>query len=97
MRILLNNFNLQLPKMTCYTTFCSKQLEGAALLQKLTETSGPFRDVVRKCQNNVATRGMPLSSFLIKPMQRITKYPLLISKILENTPDNHPGETLNSL
>lgn len=77
--------------MTCYTTFCSKQLEAATLLQKLTETSGPFRDIVRKCQNNVATRGMPLSSFLIKPMQRITKYPLLVSKILENTPDNHPG------
>lgn len=85
---------LQLPKMTCYTTFCSKQLEAASLLQKLTETSGPFRDIVRKCQNNVATRGMPLSSFLIKPMQRITKYPLLISKILENTPDNHPGKSI---
>lgn len=77
--------------MTSYITFCSKQLESAALLQKLTETSHAFRDVVRRCQNNVLTRGMPLSSFLIKPMQRITKYPLLITKILENTPNDHPG------
>ncbi|KAI4469626.1 eh domain [Holotrichia oblita] len=81
---------LHLPKMTAYITFCSKQLDSAALLQKLTETSAAFRDVVRKCQNNVKTKGMPLSSFLIKPMQRITKYPLLISKIIENTADNHP-------
>ncbi|XP_022910047.2 intersectin-1 isoform X2 [Onthophagus taurus] len=78
-----------LPKMTAYITFCSKQLDSAALLQKLTETSSPFRELVKQCQNEVDPKGMPLSSFLIKPMQRITRYPLLIIKILENTPDNH--------
>lgn len=77
--------------MTGYITFCSNQLEGAALLQHLTETSIAFKDVVKKCQLHPATKGMPLSSFLIKPMQRITKYPLLISKILENTPSSHQG------
>lgn len=77
--------------MTAYIKFCSKQLDSAAHLQYLTETSATFRDFVKKCQNNVDTRGMPLSSFLIKPMQRITKYPLLISKILENTPETHHG------
>ncbi|KAB0793537.1 hypothetical protein PPYR_13157 [Photinus pyralis] len=75
-----------LPLMTAYITFCSQQLESAALLQKLTETSPAFRNVVKQCQSNRFTRGMPLSSFLIKPMQRITRYPLLISKILEHTP-----------
>ncbi|KAG5876056.1 hypothetical protein JTB14_016798 [Gonioctena quinquepunctata] len=79
-----------LPSMTAYITFCGKQLDSAALLQKLTENSTAFRELVKKCQNNVATKGMPLSSFLIKPMQRITRYPLLISKILESTPPNHP-------
>ncbi|CAH1178984.1 unnamed protein product [Phaedon cochleariae] len=79
-----------LPRMTAYITFCGKQLDSAALLQKLTETSTAFRELVKKCQNNVSTKGMPLSSFLIKPMQRITRYPLLISKILENTSKNHP-------
>ncbi|XP_056641885.1 intersectin-1-like isoform X1 [Diorhabda sublineata] len=79
-----------LPEMKAYVTFCGKQLDSAALLQKLTENSTAFREQVKKCQNNVATKGMPLSSFLIKPMQRITRYPLLINKILENTPKNHP-------
>ena len=77
--------------MQVYEIFCVKQLDSAALLQKVTETSTAFRDLMRKCQNNVATKGMPLSSFLIKPMQRITRYPLLISKIIENTPPDHPG------
>uniref|UniRef100_A0AAR5QBU5 Intersectin-1 n=1 Tax=Dendroctonus ponderosae TaxID=77166 RepID=A0AAR5QBU5_DENPD len=79
-----------LPRMTGYITFCAKQLDSASLLQELTETNTAFRELVRKCQNNYMTKGMPLSSFLIKPMQRITKYPLLISKIIENTPQNQP-------
>ncbi|XP_025833067.1 intersectin-1 isoform X2 [Agrilus planipennis] len=79
-----------LPRMTAYITFCSKQLESATLLQKLTETSASFRDVVKRCQSHRSTKGMPLSSFLIKPMQRITRYPLLISKIIENTHETHP-------
>ncbi|XP_018567623.1 intersectin-1 isoform X2 [Anoplophora glabripennis] len=97
---LLNNYNAEndtvgqiicrhLPLMTAYITFCGKQLDSATLLQKLTENSTAFRELVKKCQNNVATKGMPLSSFLIKPMQRITRYPLLISKIMENTPTDH--------
>ncbi|XP_076263681.1 dynamin associated protein 160 isoform X4 [Rhynchophorus ferrugineus] len=79
-----------LPKMTAYVTFCGKQLESAVLLQQLTESSTAFREFCKKCQNNYKTKGMPLSSFLLKPMQRITKYPLLINKILENTRESHP-------
>lgn len=77
--------------MTGYIRFCSNQLDSAVLLQRLTESSVAFRDIVKKCQGHPATKGMPLSSFLIKPMQRITKYPLLISKIVKNTPQNHEG------
>ncbi|CAH0548139.1 unnamed protein product [Brassicogethes aeneus] len=78
-----------LPLMTAYVTFCGKQLDSAALLQNLTENNTAFRELIRKCQNDPTVKGLPLSSFLIKPMQRITRYPLLIAKILENTPDNH--------
>ncbi|XP_046667454.1 intersectin-1 isoform X2 [Homalodisca vitripennis] len=79
-----------LPRMTVYVRFCSCQLTAAAVLQKLTEESEDFRGLVRRCQTDPRTKGMPLSSFLIKPMQRITKYPLLIQKILEFTPPEHP-------
>nr|CAH7740527.1 unnamed protein product [Callosobruchus chinensis] len=77
------------PKMTAYVTFCGKQLESAALLQKLTETSVAFKELMKRCQSNHLTKGMPLSSFLIKPMQRITRYPLMISNILVNTDKEH--------
>ena len=35
----------------------------------------------QKCVQNPKTKGMPLSSFLLKPMQRITKYPLIVEKV----------------
>lgn len=76
--------------MTPYIRFCSKQLYAASLLQHLLETSQAFQSEVKKCQLNPRTKGMPLSSFLIKPMQRITKYPLFISKILKYTSPQHP-------
>ncbi|XP_014470507.1 PREDICTED: intersectin-1 isoform X2 [Dinoponera quadriceps] len=79
-----------IPRMSAYIRFCSCQISAAMYLQCLTETSQEFVRVAHACQQDPRTKGMPLSSFLIKPMQRITKYPLIISKILEYTPIDHP-------
>ncbi|XP_014247399.1 intersectin-1 isoform X2 [Cimex lectularius] len=82
-----------LPRMVVYVRFCSCQLNAATCLQTLSETKPEFLALSKSCQMDPRTQGLPLSSFLIKPMQRITKYPLLISKILECTPSNHPDRT----
>ncbi|XP_018398635.1 PREDICTED: intersectin-2 isoform X3 [Cyphomyrmex costatus] len=79
-----------IPRMSAYIRFCSCQISAAMYLQRLTETSLEFVRVAQACQQDPRTKGMPLSSFLIKPMQRITKYPLIINKILEYTPIDHP-------
>ncbi|XP_066905734.1 intersectin-1 isoform X3 [Halyomorpha halys] len=78
-----------LPRMRVYVRFCGCQLRAAAMLQTLSETNKDFSALAKRCQSDPRTKGLPLSSFLIKPMQRITKYPLLISKILEYTPKEH--------
>lgn len=67
--------------MTRYVRFCSCQLNAAITLQKFTETNQAFCEVTKRCQSNTRIKGLPLSSFLIKPMQRITKYPLLVQKV----------------
>jgi len=33
---------------------------------------------------------MQLSYYLLKPVKRVTEYPLLVEKLLKNTPLNHP-------
>nr|XP_031841629.1 intersectin-1 isoform X3 [Nomia melanderi] len=79
-----------IPRMSAYIRFCSCQISAAVYLQRLTETVPEFVKVAHTCQQDPRTKGMPLSSFLIKPMQRITKYPLIIGKILEHTSVEHP-------
>nr|XP_006811485.1 PREDICTED: intersectin-2-like [Saccoglossus kowalevskii] len=80
----------QLPHMTPYIRFCSCQLRASSLIQKKTDNGNEFKAFMKKCTANPKTKGLPFSGYLIKPMQRVTKYPLLIGKILENTPVYHP-------
>ncbi|KAM9338901.1 intersectin-2-like [Symphorus nematophorus] len=79
----------ELAHMQPYIRFCSCQLNAAALLQSKTNNQPDFKDFLKKIATNYRCKGMPLSSFLLKPMQRITRYPLLIKNILEHTPDGH--------
>ncbi|XP_059897953.1 LOW QUALITY PROTEIN: intersectin-2-like [Gadus macrocephalus] len=79
----------ELAHMQPYIRFCSCQLNAAALLQRRTNSEPDFKDFLKKIATNYRCKGMPLSSFLLKPMQRITRYPLLIKNILENTPEGH--------
>ncbi|XP_033032306.1 intersectin-2 isoform X1 [Trachypithecus francoisi] len=78
----------ELSHMQAYIRFCSCQLNGAALLQQKTDEDTDFKEFLKKLASDPRCKGMPLSSFLLKPMQRITRYPLLIRSILENTPES---------
>ncbi|XP_006515088.1 intersectin-2 isoform X2 [Mus musculus] len=79
----------ELSHMQAYIRFCSCQLNGATLLQQKTDEDTDFKEFLKKLASDPRCKGMPLSSFLLKPMQRITRYPLLIRSILENTPQSH--------
>lgn len=70
-----------MPSFTIYIRFCSAQLRSAALLQQKCESNPAFKEFCKSLQSNPNSKGLPLSSFLIKPMQRITKYPLLVKKV----------------
>ncbi|XP_058612265.1 intersectin-2a isoform X2 [Onychostoma macrolepis] len=83
----------ELSHMQAYIRFCSCQLNAAALLQQKTDKSPDFKLFLKKIASNYRCKGMPLSSFLLKPMQRITRYPLLIKNILENTASTHADHT----
>jgi hypothetical protein len=39
-----------------------------------------------------ANSGMPLEAYLIMPMQRICRYPLVLSEIYKHTPDDWPDK-----
>ena len=70
-----------------YTKFCSSQRQAMITLQE--HTSPIFKAKESECAQSPKVGKLPLSTFLLKPMQRITKYPLLIKKILEHTQEDH--------
>uniref|UniRef100_A0A7N6AHG6 Intersectin 2b n=1 Tax=Anabas testudineus TaxID=64144 RepID=A0A7N6AHG6_ANATE len=80
---------LELSHMQPYIHFCSCQINGATLLQTRIDNEPDFKNFLKKIATDYRCKGMPLSSFLLKPMQRITRYPLHIKNILECTAEGH--------
>ncbi len=53
-----------------------------------------FREYVRRLESDKCCQNLNLQSFLLLPMQRITRLPLLILAILNRTPLDHPDHDL---
>ncbi|XP_066912106.1 intersectin-1-like isoform X2 [Clytia hemisphaerica] len=80
----------QLPRFWPYIRFCSCMLNACRLLQDKVEKDADFKTFEKKCAGDPRlNQNLPLSSYLLKPLQRITKYPLLISGILKYTPEDY--------
>uniref|UniRef100_A0A5K3FPP2 DH domain-containing protein n=1 Tax=Mesocestoides corti TaxID=53468 RepID=A0A5K3FPP2_MESCO len=79
-----------LPKCMVYRDFCANQDVALSRLEKLCEENPDVASFLQSCQRLMRVRAMPLSSYFLKPMQRITKYKLLIEKLLKHTQPTHP-------
>ncbi|XP_053432061.1 rho guanine nucleotide exchange factor 16 isoform X2 [Nycticebus coucang] len=60
-----------------YVAYCSNEVYQQRTLQRLTNSSATFREVLREIERRPACGGLPMISFLILPMQRVTRLPLL--------------------
>ena len=49
-----------------------------------------FREYLKRLESHKKCQNLSMQSFLLLPMQRITRMPLLILAILNRTPLNHP-------
>ncbi|EGG16305.1 RhoGEF domain-containing protein [Cavenderia fasciculata] len=81
-------FSLMSNSLDVYSVYCNyhqKSLESLNSLLKLPQVESFFNDIYSKPE----LRGMNLHSFLIKPVQRICKYPLLLRELLKATPSDH--------
>ncbi|KAK6035836.1 hypothetical protein COOONC_26659, partial [Cooperia oncophora] len=82
-------FISEIDSLSVFVAFCSHQQMALDALNKL--LSHPdAQKLYTKCTSSVAARGMSLSTFLLLPLGRITRYPLLIEKILKES--NPKGE-----
>jgi len=94
-----------------YSKVCTHQQSCTEFLQEALGNSGkkkrekeatPFATFCSEVEASAECRHLDLSNFLIKPFQRITKYPLLFRELIKFTDTSHPDhasllETLDSL
>lgn len=64
-----------------YRDFCANQDDALENLKKLSEEQKEVAQFLRSCERFMRVQSMPLSSYFLKPMQRITKYKLMIEKV----------------
>ncbi|XP_053352299.1 uncharacterized protein si:dkey-91i10.2 [Clarias gariepinus] len=77
--------------LPAFQTYCLQQSTSVNMLNTLEKEKELLRIFLDVSQNdNTALRRMNLRSFLMAPLQRVTKYPLLLSRIIKATNEYHP-------
>uniref|UniRef100_A0A8C2Y272 DH domain-containing protein n=1 Tax=Capra hircus TaxID=9925 RepID=A0A8C2Y272_CAPHI len=72
-----------------YISYCSNEVYQQRALQRLTNSNATFREALRAIEQRPACGGLPMISFLILPMQRVTRLPLLTDTLCLKT-QGHP-------
>eukprot|EP00727_Mastigamoeba_balamuthi_P008684 m51a1_g4438 putative domain containing protein (648) ;mRNA; f:101111-103633 len=83
-------FKKNIPFMKVYIEYAVSQVQATEIIQNAAKSS-KFRDFMEKLRAaQPAVRGMDVTAYLIKPTQRITKYPLFLADLIKHTPQDHP-------
>ncbi|EKM56122.1 uncharacterized protein PHACADRAFT_209619 [Phanerochaete carnosa HHB-10118-sp] len=69
--------------MGIYMEYCVNQGYAIKVLQSIRESNSDVAACLQRLRDDPAIRNLDLSSYLLVPMQRITRYPLLIKQILQ--------------
>eukprot|EP00730_Choanoeca_flexa_P005037 TRINITY_DN11866_c1_g11_i1.p1 TRINITY_DN11866_c1_g11~~TRINITY_DN11866_c1_g11_i1.p1 ORF type:complete len:1120 (+),score=308.76 TRINITY_DN11866_c1_g11_i1:214-3573(+) len=76
-----------LVKLEAYAKFCANQKNAAQVYDRLLESNIHFNSTMARCESSPYISRLSLKDFLVKPFQRLTKYPLLLKNIVSNTTD----------
>ncbi|KAK1785380.1 hypothetical protein P4O66_018756 [Electrophorus voltai] len=63
-----------------YVTYCSNEVYQQRTLQRLVSKNASFKEALTWIEAHPDCRNLPMSSFLILPMQRVTRLPLLMDE-----------------
>ncbi|XP_077515197.1 LOW QUALITY PROTEIN: rho guanine nucleotide exchange factor at 64C [Amblyomma americanum] len=76
--------------LQAYQTYCVRQASASLSLMAQEKEKELLRIFLRVSQmENTLLRRMNLAAFLMAPVQRVTKYPLLLSRLYKVTPYSH--------
>lgn len=75
-----------------YVAYCTNQKGAMEALEKLEASSEAFGELLTRQKAMAESRRQDLASYLIKPFQRVTRYPLLLREVAKVTP-KHSADT----
>ncbi|XP_030071874.1 ephexin-1 isoform X4 [Microcaecilia unicolor] len=75
-----------------YITYVCNQTYQERTYRNLLQEKAVFREVISELELNPKCKGLPFSSFLILPFQRITRLKLLVQNILTKVPERSERE-----
>ncbi|XP_046601281.1 uncharacterized protein LOC107220363 [Neodiprion lecontei] len=84
-------------KRSCnvYVQYCSNQVTIDTTLKELRGRKGSkFLEILFRIETHPACQSLSLHSFLMLPMQRVTRLPLLADAVLTKLGSDHPERTL---
>ncbi|KAM3923247.1 rho guanine nucleotide exchange factor 16 [Leptodactylus fuscus] len=73
-----------------YVIYCSNEVYQQRTLQRLLTTNATFKETLKQIEIKPECGGLPMFSFLILPMQRVTRLPLLMDTICQKTDSYTP-------
>ncbi|KAG4071185.1 hypothetical protein HA402_001175 [Bradysia odoriphaga] len=83
------------PMLHAFESYCIRQAAASLLLANMEKEKELLRIFLRVSQmENTVLRRMNLNSFLMVPVQRVTKYPLLLARLYKVTPAHLEGREL---
>lgn len=78
------------PFFKLYALYCRNYETALSTLGNCKKSSPGLMDFLAMQSQDPRCRGMQLESYLIKPVQRLTKYPLFWKDLLKSVPRTHP-------
>ena len=72
-----------------YTSYFINYPKASKTLEKKKDKE-PFASVLKECESHTELNKLPLNSYLIKPVQRVTKYSLLLKEVMKHCSPDHP-------
>ncbi|XP_004869437.1 pleckstrin homology domain-containing family G member 6 isoform X1 [Heterocephalus glaber] len=80
-----------------YVQYCLRVKQTMAYAQEQQDTNPLFHAFVQWCEQHTRSGRQTLGDLLIKPHQRVTKYPLLLRAVLKRSPDARAQEALSTM
>ncbi|KAI0781525.1 hypothetical protein BD413DRAFT_505992 [Trametes elegans] len=77
--------NTNMANLSVYMDYCVNQGSAIKVLQSLRQSNPELSACLQRLRDDPTARNLDLSSYLLVPMQRITRYPLLFKQIIHYT------------